>query len=170
MTRRAPSRRSAGGLTVIVTDVRGRTPRGPLPARLANWLAGAAPARARGMVSIALVSDGTMTRLNREFRAKKGPTDVLSFPAPAEPFAVQGGRKLGDLAIATGVARRQARDLGHSVETELKVLALHGLLHLLGYDHEADDGQMARTEERLRRKAGLPSGLIQRHHVPRRAR
>ena len=170
MTRRAPGRRSAGGLTVIVTDARGRTPRGALPARLARWLARAAPARARGVVSIALVSDGTMRRLNREFRAKNRPTDVLSFPQSSAPSAAPGGRALGDLAIATGVARRQARELGHSIETELKVLALHGLLHLLGYDHEADEGQMARAEERLRRKAGLPLGLIHRHHVPRRAR
>ena len=72
------------------------------------------------------------------------------------------GARLGDVAIAVGVARRQARKLGHSLATELRVLALHGLLHLLGYDHEADQGEMGRLEDRLRRHAGLPSALIAR--------
>jgi probable rRNA maturation factor len=69
---------------------------------------------------------------------------------------------LGDIVIARGVARRQARAAGHDEATELRVLALHGLLHLLGYDHESDTGRMARIERRLRRKAGLPGGLIER--------
>jgi probable rRNA maturation factor len=69
---------------------------------------------------------------------------------------------LGDIVIARGVARRQARAAGHSERMELRVLALHGLLHLLGYDHESDDGQMSRVEARLRRKGGLPKGLIER--------
>jgi probable rRNA maturation factor len=77
---------------------------------------------------------------------------------------------LGDIVIARGVAKRQARDAGHSELTELKVLALHGLLHLLGYDHERDDGQMERVERRLRRKAGLREGLIERADVRNRAR
>jgi len=151
---------ASGGLRVTVTDGRGR----PVPAKgLAGWLSGAAPRRARGQVSIALVSDATMRRLNRDFRRVDRPTDVLSFPA-AEP----GGRTrgpgdfLGDLAIATGVAGRQAREMGHSLQTELRILALHGLLHLLGYDHEADQGEMGRLEERLRRQAGLPTGLVAR--------
>jgi hypothetical protein len=69
---------------------------------------------------------------------------------------------LGDIVIASGVARRQAREARHSERTELRVLALHGLLHLLGYDHEHDHGQMRRVEQRLRRKGGLPGGLIER--------
>jgi probable rRNA maturation factor len=80
---------------------------------------------------------------------------VLSFPSD-EPGV------LGDIAIARGVAAQQARRLGHTEQVEFRTLALHGLLHLLGYDHETDTGQMARTEERLRRKAGLPTGLIAR--------
>jgi probable rRNA maturation factor len=83
------------------------------------------------------------------------PTDVLSFPAH-EPG------ELGDIVIARGVAARQARELGHPLATELKVLALHGLLHLLGYDHEQDRGRMARVEARLRRRGGLGAGLIER--------
>jgi probable rRNA maturation factor len=96
-----------------------------------------------------------MRALNRQFRGKDAVTDVLSFPSDARGF-------LGDIVIAGGVSKRQARDAGHSPQVELRVLALHGLLHLLGYDHEADDGRMARAEARLRRKAGLPEGLIER--------
>ena len=104
---------------------------------------------------MALVPDARVRALNRQFRRQDTPTDVLSFPAE-EPG------QLGDIVIAVGVARRQAREAGHSLATELRVLALHGLLHLLGYDHEHDDGRMARLERRLRRKAGLPEGLIER--------
>jgi probable rRNA maturation factor len=96
-----------------------------------------------------------MRALNRQFRGKDMATDVLSFPSESRGF-------LGDIVIAAGVAARQARDAGHSVQTELRVLSLHGLLHLLGYDHETDDGQMARVEARLRKKARLPEGLIER--------
>ena len=96
-----------------------------------------------------------MRTLNRSYRNKDYATDVLSFPANDE-------RYLGDIVIATGVAQRQADDVGHPVTTEYKVLALHGLLHLLGYDHETDDGEMAKVEARLRRKAGLKEGLISR--------
>jgi probable rRNA maturation factor len=123
--------------------------------RLAGWLRRVAPARARGEVTIALVSDARVRALNQRYRRKDAPTDVLSFPA-GEPGL------LGDVVIATGVARRQARAAGHSFGTELRVLALHGLLHLLGFDHEQDDGRMARTERRLRRLGGLREGLIER--------
>ena len=113
---------------------------------------------------IALASDAEVRALNRRYRRKDEATDVLSFPAE-EP------QLLGDLAIATGVARRQAADAGHSYATEIKVLALHGLLHLLGYDHHApaDRGRMKRLEARLRRKGGLRAGLIERASAPRAA-
>ena len=122
---------------------------------LGPWLAAVAPARARGQVTVAIVPDARVRVLNRQYRRKDAPTDVLSFPA--------GERgQLGDVVIAAGVARGQAREAGHSLQTELRVLALHGLLHLLGYDHEHDDGRMARLERRLRRKGGLREGLIER--------
>jgi len=147
-----PSGSSRGALRVSVTDGRGRPWSSPA---LGRWLAGAAPARARGIVTIALISDATMRRLNARYRGADYATDVLSFPSD-EPGV------LGDIAIATGVAARQARRLGHRRAVEERTLALHGLLHLLGYDHERDSGQMRKVEERLRRKAGLPAGLIRR--------
>jgi len=126
---------------------------------LGPWLARWAPASARGDVSIAVVSDRRMRALNRQFRGQDRTTDVLSFPATHMPGV---STFLGDIVIASGVASRQARDAGHPLGTELKVLALHGLLHLLGYDHETDEGKMARAEARLRKKAGLREGLIER--------
>jgi probable rRNA maturation factor len=122
---------------------------------LARWLESVAPVRARGTMTVALVPDVRVRALNREFRKKDHATDVLSFSSD-EPGC------LGDVVIASGVAARQARAAGHSLGTELRVLALHGLLHLLGYDHERDDGRMARVERRLRRKGGLREGLIER--------
>jgi probable rRNA maturation factor len=154
MPSRTPRRRSSGRARLIVTvtapDGVAVSTRG-----LASWLAKAAPARARGEVTVALVSDARMRTLNRSYRNKDYATDVLSFPA-------EGSEYLGDIVIASGVAQRQADDAGHSVSTELKVLALHGLLHLLGYDHETDEGEMAKVEARLRKKAGLKEGLISR--------
>ena len=154
MPSRTPRRRPAGRARLAVTltapDSKSVVPRG-----LAPWLARAAPASARGEVTVALVSDARMRTLNRSYRNKDYATDVLSFPAHDE-------RYLGDIVIATGVAQRQADDAGHPVTTEYRVLALHGLLHLLGYDHETDDGEMAKVEARLRRKAGLKEGLISR--------
>ena len=138
-------------LDVTVSDGRGRPTR---DYGLAAWLARAAPRRATGTVAIALVSDATMRRLNRKYRGVDDATDVLSFAWEGQP--------LGDVAIALGVARRQARAHGHSLGTELRVLGLHGILHLLGYDHETDRGQMRTLEERLRRRAGLRRGLIAR--------
>lgn len=143
---------------------------------LAAWLASVAPRRARGAVTIAVVTDARMRQLNGAFRGVDKSTDVLSFPsfATASPDSTsaaasarafgpgRAGGELGDIAIARGVASRQAREAGHATSTELRVLALHGLLHLLGYDHETDDGEMARVEARLRRRGGLTAGLIAR--------
>lgn len=150
-------------------------PRPPVRAAagLGRWLAEAAPASTRGEVTVALVTDARIRRLNAVFRGVDAATDVLSFPAGPEPAgALPGSRPagapattgsyLGDIAIARGVARRQAQAEGHGLRTELRVLALHGLLHLLGYDHEGDQGRMRRVEERLRRRAGLPAGLTAR--------
>jgi probable rRNA maturation factor len=122
---------------------------------LGAWLRGVAPASARGHLTIAIAPDTRVRALNKRFRRTDKATDVLSFPA--------GERgELGDVVIAAGVARRQALAAGHSLQTELKVLALHGLLHLLGYDHETDDGRMLRVERWLRLKGGLREGLIER--------
>lgn len=159
-----PRRRKTAGtaarLRVTVSDGRGRPVRVP---GLASWLARAAPRAAEGEVAIALVGDARMRALNRDYRDKDQATDVLSFPA--DPLDVVGDEpSLGDIVIATGVARRQARAAGHALGVELRVLALHGLLHLIGYDHESPDdrGRMARVEARLRRQGGLREGLIER--------
>jgi len=164
MPRTRRTSRPAPALHVTVTDARGR----PLRATgLERWLPRAAPAGARGLVGIAIVSDRAMRAFNRRYRDADYATDVLSFPAdrPGAGRAPARGAApiwLGDIVIARGVTARQARDYGHSPAVELRILALHGLLHLLGYDHEADRGQMKRVEERLRRRAGLPVGLTAR--------
>jgi probable rRNA maturation factor len=153
---------STSALRVLVSDERGRRLR---VSGLAAWLRRVAPAAARGTVSIALVSDARIRALNRTYRRKDYATDVLSFPAgPPNSKSLIPNHCLGDIVIARGVARRQARDARHSERDELRVLALHGLLHLLGYDHERDNGRMRRVEQRLRRKGGLREGLIERAH------
>jgi probable rRNA maturation factor len=120
--------------------------------------------RLRGEVTVLLTSDQAIRRLNRQFRGKNKATDVLSFPADS---SAPGAEKIaGDLAVSIPTARRQATLCGHSLGTELKVLILHGLLHLAGYDHEADSGQMARRERLLRGRLGLPKGLIERVSSP----
>lgn len=131
---------------------------------LARWLAAVAPARARGEIVVALVTDAHSRRLNCTYRSVDAVTDVLSFPQSEPPAPGSVAPHLGDIVIATGRARRQARERGHAYSTELRVLALHGLLHLLGYDHDdpRDGGRMARTEARLRRRGGLREGLIAR--------
>jgi probable rRNA maturation factor len=149
-------------LVVSVGDERGR----PIAMKdLAVWLARVAPRRARGTVAIALVSDRRARVLNRTYRRCDYATDVLSFPARAggaTPDVPAAERFLGDIVIARGVASRQGRAAGHGRRTELRILALHGLLHLLGYDHERDNGTMRRVEQRLRRRGGLREGLIER--------
>jgi probable rRNA maturation factor len=151
--------RRGAALAVTVTAPDGRQAAGR---GLAAWLRGAAPRGARGEVTVALVSDGRMRALNRTFRGRAHATDVLSFPASSANVPLLDAAYLGDIVIATGVARRQADEAGHSLGRELRILALHGLLHLLGYDHEVDEGAMARMEDRLRRRAGLAGGLIAR--------
>ena len=156
-------------LVVVVTDALGRVLADQRA--LGTWLAKAAPARAKGDVTIALVSDVTIRRLNRLFRSHDVATDVLSFPALGRParrgaFLPARSEFLGDIVIARGVSGRQARRAGHSEAVERRILALHGLLHLLGYDHDTDEGVMRKVEERLRRRAGLPAGLIARARRP----
>jgi len=111
---------------------------------------------AKGKIFDCLITgDAELRRLNRDFRGMDYATDVLSFPAPAGP-------SLGDLAISLGRARAQAREYGHTIEQEVQILMLHGLLHLMGMDHETDGGHMARVEKRWRARLGLPNSLIER--------
>jgi probable rRNA maturation factor len=135
------------------------------------------------VVTVCLVSDAEIARMNEAFRKKKGPTDVLSFPAGKTRRASAIRRKkiytedskttedteksrgnqasltmqtyLGDIAIAPETARRYAKKNGRSLRNELRVLILHGVLHLLGYDHETDRGEMDRIERKMRRRFGL---------------
>jgi probable rRNA maturation factor len=134
-------------------------------------LARVAPGRATGRISVALVSDREARALNRRYRRRDYAADVLSFPASPHDLSSRASRGtrhtrsdpfLGDIVIATGVARRQARAATHDEQTELRILALHGMLHLLGYDHHRDRGKMAGMERKLRRKGGLREGLIER--------
>jgi probable rRNA maturation factor len=131
---------------------------------------------AKGSPFDVLISgDAELRRLNRDFRGQDHATDVLSFPdAPPEgppdaPSEARAGSKsrLGDLAISLGRARAQAREFGHPIEQEVRILMLHGVLHLLGHDHETDTGAMARAEKRWRAKLGLPDGLIERGLIER---
>jgi probable rRNA maturation factor len=137
-----------------------------------------------------ITNDAELQSLNRTYRKKDQPTDVLSFPSDVgqvgnlrrignPPATALGGSPLqadyqsaagsqpappylGDIAISLQRARAQAREWGHSLEDEIRILMLHGVLHLRGMDHHGDSGQMARTETRWRRKLGLPKGLIER--------
>jgi len=146
---------TAPRLQVAVTDGRGRR---KLAGGLPRWLADVAPAAATGVLVLAIVGDRKMQDLNFRFRGVDRVTDVLSFSAG--PGASLGGRAptvfLGDIVIASGLAARQARAAGLTERQEWRRLALHGLLHLLGYDHERDTGQMRRLERRLQRRGGLP--------------
>jgi len=128
-------------------------------------------------LTVCLVTNALIARWNRGYRGKQGPTDVLSFPANAKIKPQRGRRSrsngswfdspasrphsparhdyLGDIAIAPAVARRNAQRFGRTLEDEMRILILHGMLHLMGYDHETDTGQMDRRERRLRRTLGL---------------
>jgi probable rRNA maturation factor len=114
--------------------------------------------RLKGEVNILVTSSHELRRLNRTFRRKDKPTDVLSFPAVSGLSESQ----VSDVAISAEIAAKNAQQLGHSTAEEIKILTLHGLLHLAGYDHERDHGEMAQKERRLRRSLGLPVGLIER--------
>ncbi|MCW5964144.1 MAG: rRNA maturation RNase YbeY [Bryobacterales bacterium] len=105
-----------------------------------------------------VTNDEEMAALNGQYRKKPEPTDVLSFPSPS----AAGDEYAGDIAISIQHARQQARALGHSPEDEVRVLMLHGALHLDGLDHEQDDGAMRRAEQRWRKRFGLPVTLIAR--------
>ncbi len=115
-----------------------------------------------GAVEVLLTGDVAVRRLNREFRGKNKATDVLSFPAGEVPGLPEGERHAGDLAISVETAERQAAEHGHTLGVEIRVLLLHGLLHLAGMDHETDGGEMAAREAELRRGLRLPAGLIAR--------
>jgi probable rRNA maturation factor len=110
-----------------------------------------------GEVDVLLTSDVEIKRLNKAFRGKNKATDVLSFPAPEEFDGVAG-----DLAVSLDTAAKQATEHGHQLRDEVRILLLHGLLHLAGEDHETDSGEMAAREAELRSELGLPVGLIER--------
>jgi probable rRNA maturation factor len=116
-----------------------------------------------GEFSVLLTGDERLRALNLQFRGKDKPTDVLSFPAlPQAPNRGQDSGQGGDLAISLETASVQATAYGHTLQMEVKILILHGLLHLAGYDHERDQGQMRRRETRLRKQFALPAGLVER--------
>ncbi len=119
----------------------------------------------RGVVCL-ITDDHELRRLNRQFRGKNRATDVLSFP-PADPANGASRGALGEIAISIDRAVEQAAERGHSLADELRILVLHGLLHLNGFDHERDSGEMARAESRWRRRLGLPAGLIERSSAER---
>jgi probable rRNA maturation factor len=106
-------------------------------------------------VTVAFVSDRTMRELNKRWRGKRGTTDVLSFPAEQNKFEKRNGLMLGDIVISVDQATRQAKENKLSRDHEISQLILHGLLHLCGYDHVTDDGEMNRLELRLRKKLGI---------------
>ena len=155
----APSTVSTERTGALGAAVPPRSRRLPAARTLARFLSQAqAAVRLRGEVTVLLTTDAAMRKLNRKFRGKNKATDVLSFPADgigAEAIA-------GDLAISVPTALSQAIEQKHSLSTEIKVLILHGLLHLAGHDHEADEGKMARHERLLRKRLGRPQGLIER--------
>ena len=146
---------------MIVTEPPSR-PGGQLPslpkAPLSRFLKRAQKAAGLdGDVTVLLADDARLKELNSSFRHKNKPTDVLSFPA----FENEEGMA-GDLAISLETAQRQADEHGHALEDEVRILILHGVLHLAGYDHEVDKGEMRALEAELRESLKLPVGLIER--------
>ena len=117
----------------------------------------------RDTVNVLITSGDELRSLNRQFRGADKTTDVLSFPSPSLSIAGYRARRVaGEVVISADVARINAKRLGHSVADEVKILVLHGILHLVGFDHEQDHGEMAREESRLRRQLKLETGLIER--------
>ena len=113
------------------------------------------------MVNVLVTNNSELKSLNRQFLGKDKPTDVLSFPT-AQAARAKSRRIAGEVAISADIARRNAARFGHSVADEVKILVLHGILHLAGYDHERDNGEMARREMRLQRQMNLEVALIER--------
>jgi probable rRNA maturation factor len=143
--------------TMVIFDppISGASPRTVTAAQLQRFARGAQKlAEVQGEVDILIATNKRLRDLNRRFRRKNKPTDVLSFPRPSG----------GDIAISAQIARENAQRYGHSLVAELKILVLHGMLHLAGYDHESDNGRMARAEARLRSQLKLPASLIDRTH------
>jgi probable rRNA maturation factor len=147
------------------TAASGKYLRLPSARTLARFLAEAQKIlRLHGQVTVLLTTDAAIRKLNRQFRGNDKATDVLSFPAEGSfPAKGIGAEKIaGDMAISVPTALHQAIEQDHSLSTEIKILILHGLLHLAGHDHESDSGKMARRERQLRAKLNLPQGLIER--------
>jgi probable rRNA maturation factor len=137
---------------LLVRKLSRRVPR----ALLREFLAESTRKVARGREVVCLITDDReLRRLNRKFRGKNYATDVLSFPGA-------NGNCIGELAISMDRAAAQAAQHGHTITDELRILILHGILHLTGLDHEKDSGEMARAETRWRKRFGLPVGLIER--------
>jgi probable rRNA maturation factor len=150
-----------GHMILIQPPIRARFGRSAFTKRgLEAFLSDAVQAtKLEGSVSVLLTDDEEIRRLNREFRGKDKPTDVLSFPAGDR---AEHARMAGDLAISVETAAREADQRGHGLEIELRVLLLHGVLHLAGFDHETDSGEMARKERLLQKRLGLEQSLIAR--------
>jgi len=155
-----PRRRAASWIALVILQKR--------VVGLTEWALDRFVSRARraaglrAPVNVLVTSNAELRELNRCFRGKNQPTDVLSFPA----LPGLKPRFAGDIAISAEIAADNARALGHTAAEEVKILALHGILHLRGYDHERDGGKMARREEKLRRDLRLPIGLIERAAQP----
>lgn len=140
-------------MVIFEKAVSGTSARGLTPAQIQRFVRQAQTlAKVKGEVDVLISGNQRLRELNRRFRRKNNPTDVLSFPRPSG----------GDIAISAQIARDNARLYGHSLADELKILVLHGMLHLAGYDHESDNGRMARVEARLRSQLKLPASLIHR--------
>jgi probable rRNA maturation factor len=142
-------------MVIFDSPISGAAPRSVSAAQLQRFAMRAQKlAEVQGEVDILIASNKRLHDLNRRFRRKNKPTDVLSFPRPSG----------GDIAISAQIARENAQRYGHTLAIELKILVLHGMLHLAGYDHESDNGRMARAEARLRSQLKLPASLIDRMH------